>query len=118
MATMAKPAYLFCTGCVGLIAHEGSFNTIISRDVAFISMSVRVTRANALRDASPPSKYEMGRGRLTANYDLDLTTSWRLMISTWARWRNGWFVFNSSAVLASQETSTDELRADRGDHRA
>ncbi|MEH6741725.1 MAG: M1 family aminopeptidase, partial [Sulfitobacter sp.] len=104
-----KPAYLFALVAGDLIAHEGSFTTSSGRDVA-LNLYVRpgdegkcAFGMQALKDSMKWDEDVYGR-----EYDLDLFNIVAVDDFNMGAMENkGLNIFNSSAVLASQATSTD-----------
>ena len=104
-----KPAYLFALVAGELIAHEGSFTTKSGRDVA-LNLYVRpgdegkcAFGMQALKDSMKWDEDVYGR-----EYDLDLFNIVAVDDFNMGAMENkGLNIFNSSAVLASQATSTD-----------
>ncbi len=104
-----KPAYLFALVAGDLVAHEGSFTTSSGRDVA-LNLYVRpgdegkcAFGMQALKDSMKWDEDVYGR-----EYDLDLFNIVAVDDFNMGAMENkGLNIFNSSAVLASQETSTD-----------
>ena len=104
-----KPAYLFALVAGDLVAHPGSFTTKSGRDVA-LNLYVRpgdedkcAFGMQALKDSMKWDEEVYGR-----EYDLDLFNIVAVDDFNMGAMENkGLNVFNSSAVLASPETSTD-----------
>jgi aminopeptidase N len=104
-----KPAYLFALVAGDLVAHPGSFTTKSGRDVA-LNLYVRpgdedkcAFGMQALKDSMKWDEDVYGR-----EYDLDLFNIVAVDDFNMGAMENkGLNVFNSSAVLASPETSTD-----------
>ena len=104
-----KPAYLFALVAGELIAHSGSFTTMSGRDVT-LNLYVRpgdegkcAFGMQALRDSMKWDEDVYGR-----EYDLDLFNIVAVDDFNMGAMENkGLNIFNSSAVLASQATSTD-----------
>ncbi|MEP3675657.1 aminopeptidase N [Sulfitobacter sp.] len=104
-----KPAYLFALVAGELIAHEGSFTTRSGRDVA-LNLYVRpgdegkcAFGMEALKASMKWDEDVYGR-----EYDLDLFNIVAVDDFNMGAMENkGLNIFNSSAVLASPETSTD-----------
>ncbi|MBB3993675.1 aminopeptidase N [Sulfitobacter undariae] len=104
-----KPAYLFALVAGDLIAHEGQFTTKSGRDVA-LNLYVRpgdegkcAFGMQALKDSMKWDEDVYGR-----EYDLDLFNIVAVDDFNMGAMENkGLNIFNSSAVLASQATSTD-----------
>ena len=104
-----KPAYLFALVAGDLIAHPGSFTTKSGRDVT-LNLYVRpgdegkcAFGMQALKDSMKWDEDVYGR-----EYDLDLFNIVAVDDFNMGAMENkGLNVFNSSAVLASPETSTD-----------
>ncbi|MGJ8595453.1 aminopeptidase N [Sulfitobacter sp.] len=104
-----KPAYLFALVAGDLIAHEGSFTTMSGRDVT-LNLYVRpgdegkcAFGMQALKDSMKWDEDVYGR-----EYDLDLFNIVAVDDFNMGAMENkGLNIFNSSAVLASQATSTD-----------
>ena len=104
-----KPAYLFALVAGDLIAHEGQFTTRSGRDVA-LNLYVRpgdevkcAFGMQALKDSMKWDEDVYGR-----EYDLDLFNIVAVDDFNMGAMENkGLNIFNSSAVLASQATSTD-----------
>ena len=104
-----KPAYLFALVAGDLIAHEGSFTTTSGRDIA-LNLYVRpgdegkcAFGMQALKDSMKWDEDVYGR-----EYDLDLFNIVAVDDFNMGAMENkGLNIFNSSAVLASQATSTD-----------
>jgi len=104
-----KPAYLFALVAGELVAHPGSFTTKSGRDVA-LNLYVRpgdedkcAFGMQALKDSMKWDEEVYGR-----EYDLDLFNIVAVDDFNMGAMENkGLNVFNSSAVLASPETSTD-----------
>ena len=104
-----KPAYLFALVAGELIAHSGSFTTMSGRDVT-LNLYVRpgdegkcAFGMQALKDSMKWDEDVYGR-----EYDLDLFNIVAVDDFNMGAMENkGLNIFNSSAVLASQATSTD-----------
>ncbi|MBW4707859.1 aminopeptidase N [Roseobacter sp. YSTF-M11] len=104
-----KPAYLFALVAGELVAHPGSFTTRSGRDVA-LNIYVRpgdegkcAFGMQALKDSMKWDEDVYGR-----EYDLDIFNIVAVDDFNMGAMENkGLNVFNSSAVLASQATSTD-----------
>ena len=104
-----KPAYLFALVAGDLVAHPGSFTTKSGRDVA-LNLYVRpgdegkcAFGMQALKESMKWDEDVYGR-----EYDLDLFNIVAVDDFNMGAMENkGLNVFNSSAVLASPETSTD-----------
>ncbi|MEP1766386.1 MAG: aminopeptidase N [Sulfitobacter sp.] len=104
-----KPAYLFALVAGDLIAHAGQFTTKSGRDVA-LNLYVRpgdegkcAFGMQALKDSMKWDEDVYGR-----EYDLDLFNIVAVDDFNMGAMENkGLNIFNSSAVLASQATSTD-----------
>ena len=104
-----KPAYLFALVAGELIAHSGSFTTMSGRDVT-LNLYVHpgdedkcAFGMQALRDSMKWDEDVYGR-----EYDLDLFNIVAVDDFNMGAMENkGLNIFNSSAVLASQATSTD-----------
>ncbi|KEJ89381.1 aminopeptidase N [Sulfitobacter donghicola] len=104
-----KPAYLFALVAGDLIAHSGQFTTRSGRDVT-LNLYVRpgdegkcAFGMQALKDSMKWDEDVYGR-----EYDLDLFNIVAVDDFNMGAMENkGLNIFNSSAVLASQETSTD-----------
>ncbi|MBW4960506.1 aminopeptidase N [Sulfitobacter sp. CW3] len=104
-----KPAYLFALVAGDLVAHPSSFTTKSGRDVA-LNLYVRpgdedkcAFGMQALKDSMKWDEDVYGR-----EYDLDLFNIVAVDDFNMGAMENkGLNVFNSSAVLASPETSTD-----------
>jgi aminopeptidase N len=104
-----KPAYLFALVAGDLVAHPGSFTTRSGREVA-LNLYVRpgdegkcAFGMQALKDSMKWDEDVYGR-----EYDLDLFNIVAVDDFNMGAMENkGLNVFNSSAVLASPETSTD-----------
>ena len=104
-----KPAYLFALVAGDLIAHSSSFTTRSGRDVA-LNLYVRpgdegkcAFGMQALKDSMKWDEDVYGR-----EYDLDLFNIVAVDDFNMGAMENkGLNIFNSSAVLASQATSTD-----------
>ncbi len=104
-----KPAYLFALVAGDLVAHEGQFTTMSGRDVA-LNLYVRpgdegkcAFGMQALKDSMKWDEDVYGR-----EYDLDLFNIVAVDDFNMGAMENkGLNIFNSSAVLASQATSTD-----------
>ncbi|MFT6674598.1 MAG: aminopeptidase N [Sulfitobacter sp.] len=104
-----KPAYLFALVAGDLIAHPGQFTTMNGRDVA-LNLYVRpgdegkcAFGMQALKDSMKWDEEVYGRA-----YDLDLFNIVAVDDFNMGAMENkGLNIFNSSAVLASPETSTD-----------
>jgi aminopeptidase N len=104
-----KPAYLFALVAGDLIAHEGRFTTKSGRDVT-LNLYVRpgdegkcAFGMQALKDSMKWDEDVYGR-----EYDLDLFNIVAVDDFNMGAMENkGLNIFNSSAVLASQATSTD-----------
>ena len=104
-----KPAYLFALVAGDLIAHSGQFTTMNGRDVA-LNLYVRpgdehkcAFGMQALKDSMAWDEKVYGR-----EYDLDIFNIVAVDDFNMGAMENkGLNVFNSSAVLASPETSTD-----------
>jgi aminopeptidase N len=104
-----KPAYLFALVAGDLIPHEGQFTTMSGRDVA-LNLYVRpgdegkcAFGMQALKDSMKWDEDVYGR-----EYDLDLFNIVAVDDFNMGAMENkGLNIFNSSAVLASPETSTD-----------
>ena len=104
-----KPAYLFALVAGELVAHEGQFTTMSGRDVA-LNLYVRpgdegkcAFGMQALKDSMRWDEDVYGR-----EYDLDLFNIVAVDDFNMGAMENkGLNIFNSSAVLASQATSTD-----------
>ena len=104
-----KPAYLFALVAGDLVAHEGQFTTRSGRDVS-LNLYVRpgdegkcAFGMQALKDSMKWDEDVYGR-----EYDLDLFNIVAVDDFNMGAMENkGLNIFNSSAVLASQSTSTD-----------
>ncbi|WP_299023846.1 aminopeptidase N [uncultured Sulfitobacter sp.] len=104
-----KPAYLFALVAGDLVAHSDSFTTMSGRDVA-LNLYVRpgdegkcAFGMQALKDSMKWDEDVYGR-----EYDLDLFNIVAVDDFNMGAMENkGLNIFNSSAVLASQATSTD-----------
>ena len=104
-----KPAYLFALVAGDLVAHEGQFTTRSGRDVS-LNLYVRpgdegkcAFGMQALKDSMKWDEDVYGR-----EYDLDLFNIVAVDDFNMGAMENkGLNIFNSSAVLASQATSTD-----------
>ena len=104
-----KPAYLFALVAGELIAHEGQFTTMSGRDVT-LNLYVRpgdegkcAFGMQALKDSMKWDEDVYDR-----EYDLDLFNIVAVDDFNMGAMENkGLNIFNSSAVLASQATSTD-----------
>ena len=104
-----KPAYLFALVAGELVAHHGSFTTMNGREVA-LNLYVRpgdegkcAFGMQALKDSMVWDEKVYGR-----EYDLDLFNIVAVDDFNMGAMENkGLNIFNSSAVLASPETSTD-----------
>ena len=104
-----KPAYLFALVAGDLIAHSGTFKTMSGKDVD-LNLYVRpgdegkcAFGMQALKDSMKWDEDVYGR-----EYDLDLFNIVAVDDFNMGAMENkGLNVFNSSAVLASPETSTD-----------
>ena len=104
-----KPAYLFALVAGELIAHEGQFTTLSGHEVT-LNLYVRpgdegkcAFGMQALKDSMKWDEEVYGR-----EYDLDLFNIVAVDDFNMGAMENkGLNIFNSSAVLASQATSTD-----------
>ncbi len=104
-----KPAYLFALVAGDLVAHPGQFTTSSGRDVA-LNLYVRpgdegkcAFGMQALKDSMKWDEKVYGR-----EYDLDLFNIVAVDDFNMGAMENkGLNIFNSAAVLASPETSTD-----------